>query len=397
MKIAIVAWAMAALALPVYAQTKAPAQAQWLATAQLGPGAPAQDWKAIEAAARKEGRVVIYSVSSRITRLAKDFKEKYGVEVVAFDLPSHEQVEKYAREHKAGQFNVDVLYNNEGPLMIAEFLPKKMVWNFVPDSVAAQLAPNEREPFLVQRWSSRVIIYNTRQNPDGPPFRNLWDLTLPEWKGRLQTPDPLDGGVQTSVLQTLLQAGPAFERAHQERFGKPVTYSPQVERAAKAARSLGGKPNAALEWWYRVMQNQPVVVSSTDLIFENVASVTQRGAAPVGYVTFSKLRDVKAGTHEARAAFEAAPLLGVAYPTSLVIADRAPHPNAAKLLIRYMMEEGAKHWDVLGDYAARADMEAQQVTRFKVPPLEKSGLVFMDPKWVYSSRIDFVRLYAALR
>jgi iron(III) transport system substrate-binding protein len=385
---------LAAALLPAQAQEP---QAAWLKRAGLGPGAPKQDWAAIEAAARKEGKVTIYSVSSRITRIAKEFKDKYGVEIVAFDLDSSEQIEKFAREHKASQFAVDVLYNNESPKMLAEFLPKKMVWNFVPDSVAPQLAANEKEPFLVQRWSSRVLIYNSKQGGPTSPVKNLWDLTLPEWKGRLQTPDPFDGGVQTSVLQTLLQAGPQFEAAHQAKFGKPVVFSPQVEKAAKAARSMGGKPNAALEWWARVMQNNPVYVGSTDKIFENVSSVTQRGDAPVGFVTFSKLRDVKAGTFESRAMFEAAPFMGVAYPTTLVVADRAPNPNAAKLLIRYLMEDGLKPWDVLGDYAARADVEAQQVQRFKVPPLDKAGLLFMDPDWVYRSRFDFVRLYTALR
>jgi iron(III) transport system substrate-binding protein len=371
-------------------------QAEWLKRARLAPNEP-QDWKAIEAAARQEGKVVIYSVSSRITRLTKEFKDKYGVDIEAFDLPSNEQVEKFGREQKAGQFNVDVLYNNESPTMLAEFLPKKMVWNFVPDSVAPQLAANEKAPFLVQRWSSRVLIYNTRQHPNGPPFSNLWDLTLPEWKGRLHMPDPFDGGIQTTVMQTLIQQGDSFAKAHEAKFGRPVAFSPAVERAARAARSLQGKPNAAVEWWYRVMQNQPVYVGSTDKIFENVASVTQRGGAPVGYVTFSKLRDVKAGSFEARAAFEAAPLLGVAYPTALVIADRAPRPNAAKLLIRYMMEDGLKAWDVLGDYAARADMEASQATKFKIPAFDKSGLVIVDPMWVYNTRFDFVRLYTALR
>ena len=47
----------------------------WLKAAQLGPQAPAkQDWAAIEAAARKEGSVVIYSVSSRIFDLAETFE-----------------------------------------------------------------------------------------------------------------------------------------------------------------------------------------------------------------------------------------------------------------------------------------------------------------------------------
>jgi len=37
-------------------------------------------------------------------------------------------------------------------------------------------------------------------------------------------------------------------------------------------------------------------------------------------------------------AYDLDPAFGVTYPTALMIADIAPHPNAAKLLIRYIME-----------------------------------------------------------
>ena len=49
----------------------------WLKSAGLGPYAPVkQDWAAIEKAAKAEGKVVIYSVSSRIAKLAPKCKEK---------------------------------------------------------------------------------------------------------------------------------------------------------------------------------------------------------------------------------------------------------------------------------------------------------------------------------
>jgi iron(III) transport system substrate-binding protein len=119
-------------------------QEAWLKKAQLGPFAPkAQDWEAIKTAAKKEGKVVIYSVSSRIFKLQKEFKEKFGVEIEAYDIASDVQLEKFRREHRAGVYNVDVLFNNESPLILNEFLPKKQLWNFVPDSVAPFLDRNE--------------------------------------------------------------------------------------------------------------------------------------------------------------------------------------------------------------------------------------------------------------
>ncbi len=160
------------------ALAQADPNAAWRQANQLGEFATAKpDWAAIEAAARKEGKVVVYTVSSRMNRLAAEFGKRYGIEVVPHDLSSDQQVEKLAREQKANIFAVDVLYNNEGPVMLAELMPKNMVVNFVPDNVAGVLEPYEQAPLLTHRWSSRILFYNSNAHPSGPPIDNLWDLT----------------------------------------------------------------------------------------------------------------------------------------------------------------------------------------------------------------------------
>jgi spermidine/putrescine-binding protein len=152
-----------------------PEQRVWLEAAGLGPFTPVeQDWDAIEAAAREEGKVVIYSVSSRIFNLQEEFMEKYGVEIEAYDLASEIQLEKLHREHDAGIYAVDVIFNNDAPTIISEFLPRGLIWNFVPDMLVDDLDPIEMEPMLTQRWSSRVLFYNTAAYPDGSPVDNLW-------------------------------------------------------------------------------------------------------------------------------------------------------------------------------------------------------------------------------
>jgi len=223
-----------------------PAKADWLKQARLGPHEPAQqDWAAIAAAARKEGKVVIYSVSSRIFKLQKEFKAKYGVEIVGYDLASDDQIQKFEREYQAGLHEVDVLFNNSAPDMIARFIPKKMVWNFVPDSAARYLSENEKRPFLVQRWSSRVLINNSAVNAT-PPIDNLWDLTRDQWKGRVLTPNPLLG-VMAAVYQTILQHPAEMAAAYQKEFGKPLSLS-------------AGMKDASQEWLMRFMRNEPVVI-----------------------------------------------------------------------------------------------------------------------------------------
>ncbi len=371
-------------------------QAAWLKKAQLGPNAATkQDWKAIEAAARKEGKVVIYSVSSRIFKLVKKFKKKYGIDIVGHDLNSSTQMEKFRREYKAGLRQTDVLYNNETPTLLNEFLTKKMVWNFVPTSFAGELANNEKKPFLVQRWSSRVIVYNSAKHPKSAPINNLWDLTRKEWSGKFLASNPLEGSVGSYFFQTILKHPKEMAAAYKKEFGKPITYSAAVKKAAKRDPRIG-KPNASMEWLHRFLKNKPVFLGSTSKIYKGVAAVKQ-DKPPIGLTTFSRLRKNKPGVYEANAALNVEPFFGTAYPTVFVIADRAPHPNAAKLLIRYMMEEGHKPWNVLGDYAARSTVEAKQVKKYNIPPFKDVKLSIIDPNYIYESKPSFVALYLALK
>ncbi len=369
-------------------------QEAWLKKAQLGPFAPKiQDWEAIKSAAKNEGKVVIYSVSSRIFKLQKDFKQKFGVEIEAHDIASDTQLEKFRREHRAGLYNVDVLFNNESPLLLNEFLPKKLVWNFVPDSVVAFLDRDEMEPFLVQRWSSRIVMFNAARNPS-PPINNLWDLTRKEWKGKVLIPNPIEASVMANAFQTILQHPDAMAEAYKQAFGQPVTFSERLTRLTKKNVALA-PADAAKEWLYRLMQNT-IFMESTDKIYQSIGDVKQQNP-PIGINTFSKIRDNKPGVYDARPAFNVKPAFGVTYPTVLLIADRAKNPNAAKLLIRYMMEEGFEPWNEPGDYAARSDVVKKQVAKFSIPPFDELKLWKVDPNHVYDSRLSFVELFLGLR
>lgn len=357
------------------------AQTKWLKMNQLGPHATAtQDWAAIEAAAKKEGKVVIFSVSSRIFKIQKDFKEKYGVEIEGYDIHSDEQIEKFTREHKSGLHKTDVLFNNATSTLYGKLLPQKMIWNFVPDAFAPLLDEDEKSPFLVQRWSSRVFVYNTALHPNGPPVDNIWDLTRPEWKGKVMSP-AATGSAMANFFQTILRRPQDMAAAYEKEFGKPVKLS-------------SGMKNASEEWMLRFMKNA-VVIDSTTKIFKGVADVKQE-SAPMGITTFSKLRSNKEGVYESSPAYSMEPIFGVGYSTVLVICDQAPHPNAAKLLIRYMMDEGLWPWSVLGDYASRSDMEAEQVKKFKVPPYSELKIWNADAEYVYKTSFDYMQFAMGL-
>jgi len=376
------------------------ARDEWLRSAELGPYAGEQNWEEIEAAAREEGKVTVYSVSSRIFDLADGLEEKYGIELEAYDLSSAVQMERLKREQDAGQYVVDVIFNNETPLILGEFLPEGRVWNFVPSTVAEHLDSEEQEPMYTQRWTSRVLIYNSDTYRDGPPVDNLWDLTREEWRGKVQMPDPLTASVQGYALATILQHPEEMAAAYEAEFGEPLTeFSEIVQEIAEEPTFemlAGSEPNAAVEWLYRLLQNDPVFVGSTSDIGDNVGKVGQDDP-PLGITTLSNLDDLVPGEIEWAPATSVEPFFGVTFPTVLMIADQAPHPNAAKVLIRYMSEDGFEPWNVPGDYSARDDVAARQAEEFGIDAFDDLDLLRMDSEFVYSTKAAFLELYLELR
>ncbi|MGY9012592.1 MAG: hypothetical protein ACKVLN_10465, partial [Rhodobacterales bacterium] len=202
----------------------AQADEAWQKMVGVGAHASAtQDWTAIEAAARNEGQVVIYSVSSRIAKLVDGFQERYGIEIIGHDIASDLQLEKLSREHRAGVYSVDVLFNSETSLLLNEALPDKLVWNFIPDSVVGDLDPAEMDPLLIQRHSSRIVYYNTAVHPDGAPLDSLWDMPREEWRGRTLLPSPLEDSLSANFFQTILHNSDEMAAAYKREFGEDIS------------------------------------------------------------------------------------------------------------------------------------------------------------------------------
>ena len=290
---------------------------------------------------------------------------------------------------------MDVLFNSESSILLNEALPKELVWNFIPESVASDLDAGEMNPLLIQRHSSRIVYYNTAVHPDGAPIDSLWDMTRDEWKGRVLLPSPLEDSLSANFIQTVLNNSDEMAAAYKREFGEDITFSEDVLEAVEENATVDS-PNASMEWLYRFLNNEPVFQGSTTKIFKNVGDVTQE-KPPIGITTFSKLRKNKEGVYSSGPAYDLDPAFGVTYPTALMIADMAPHPNAAKLLIRYMMEEdGFKPWNEPGDYAARSNLEAKQLEKFDLPAFGDLGLWPVDPEEIYYSKFGFLAMYLAL-
>lgn len=369
-----------------------PEQEAWLKKAQIGPYQPeVEDWDAIYEAAKAEGKVVILSISSRIFQVVESFKAAYpGIEVEAYDMWDVAQVEKLTREQAAGLYTIDVLLIAGTTTLIKELLPARLIWNYVPrtlvDGVKAEDAiPLQfREPLLVHSMESKVIFYNSEAYP-ACPIKNLWDLTRPEWKGRVQMKDPLTTEENMNFLQMVVKHADQMAKLYEEAFGEPFKPSPEA-------------PNAGYEWIRRMVANG-LVITKSDGDATKACGTPGQAHPPIAIASSSKIRDIEKGLKLA-ICWDVAPVAGLTKLNYLCIANMAPHPNAAKLLIRWMLGDGAggagyEPFYVPGQWSSRT------VVRDPLPKPSRDELYtktwFVDPDWVYAHGLQVQDFWLGLR
>ena len=95
--------------------------------------AASENWNQIIANAKKEGVVVTYGTSGRLSRVGDVMKAKYGVEVKHAKMSDMELTERIVREKEAGINTVDFIMAEDILGVAKQLLPLRYVENFVPD------------------------------------------------------------------------------------------------------------------------------------------------------------------------------------------------------------------------------------------------------------------------
>lgn len=357
-----------------------PATQEWLRAARLGPHAePRFDAEALYEQARKEGAVTVYSYSSRIHAIASTFEKQYpGIKVNAFDLDGAEIITKVLAEQRARNYQSDLIFLPEVATVKHLLMPRGMVFNYVPPDLVTKIPRQYREPLLARQFSFRVVFYNSERHAT-PPVGNLWDLTQPEWKGRVLFPDPLKIPEYLSFLVTIAQRSDDMAKAHQRKYGD-LRLAPGVE-------------GAGYEWIRRLLANDLIIAPSTDAVTNAIGRPGQT-APPIGISAWSRVRDkIRTPTLRFEPALAVDPVGAVSDVAILAIPAQAPHPAAAKLLIRWMMgdEKGGQGFTPFY-------IEGHLPTRVDVPPPPGMPLLYhlkvwdqdYDAIWKISSRVkDF--------
>jgi iron(III) transport system substrate-binding protein len=355
-------------------ETELTAAEQWAKANGVGPYQPAEeDWEAIEAAAIKEGSVVVYANSSKFEKMLEAWNALYP-EIALEGGDTDDVATKMAAEQESGNVVGDVWFNSNGHLLYGEFMPNQWLWWYTPPGVEVADVSSER-PYALARRSVDVIGYNSEINPNGCPVTNWWQFTEPELKGKFYMEDPISDSSTTAKITLIEQNADDMAAAYQELYGKDWT-----EDEAYGDDT----PNAGFLYLKKLAQNQPGIQPGGDEVDSAYATVGMDPSSEPGYgwTGLDSVVSTEEGELAMAPCYDLKPVVGILKATYLGIANNAPHPNAAKLFIKFALsEEGFEPWNEFGAYPSVVGMPIAE----GMPPRDEINLWPSDDLYAYQN------------
>lgn len=340
---------------------------EWLENAELDKDFTIEE---LYENAKKEGKVVVYSMSSRIKTIKESFEKEYpGVTVEGYDMRMAEIFEKTEREHAAGLNNVDVLFVKDSDgAMVNEFMKTGILHKYIPNDIGAQIPQEYHKYAFAPYIEMKQVFYNTEAY-EACPITNWWDLTKPEFKGKIMLANPISTAENMGLFMAMIQNADEMAAAYKEAFGEEIV--------------LDGTENAGYEFMKRLAANDLILTNSDSEVVEAIGTPGQTNP-PIGIAVSSKLRDRSKGL-EIGTIYEMEPRFSVPAPAYLVIADHAPNVNAAKLFIRWVggeadgVGEGLDPFRVVGSWPTNENIPTEEET----PPLDTLNVWDLDLDFNY--------------
>lgn len=322
------------------------------------------------AAAQAEGKVIVYSTTSRISKAAEEFTKIYGIVVEASNLKDGELIEKVSREVSGDIVGADFVLAQDSGRVYGQLINTGYLVNYVPESMKDVIPAHYQQPLHFQ-MVNKVFTFNSEKT-QVPVIKNVWELTEPQWKGLVQFKDPNQEGVNFNFLTM-------------------ITSEEWADKLAQSYKNLYGKDielteeNAGYEWIKRFFDNDVVLGNSDTTISENIGIKGQANTT-LGLFVYSKTRFDAAKNLALQPMTEVEPFSGFYYPIFAQMTKNAKNPNAAKLFIEYLLtEEGFEPWSSdVGSYSGNPNIAVNEGDH----PISfwEERLVPEDPEFIYKNR-----------
>ena len=265
-----------------------------LACAAFASAAQAQDAGLVEKA-KQEGSVTVYTSMQLVDSgpLTQAFEKRYGIKVSLWRASGEKVAQRVITESRGNRFEVDVV-ETDGAQM--EILHRER--QLAPLQVASlkdippSIVPAHRS-YVPTRLSLYVLAYNTKLVAPHEVPATYEDLLLPKWSGKI--------GIESA----------------------------DVAWFAAVAKAMGEPKGVA--YFRKFAASKPSLRSGHTLMAELVAAGEMAMAIDAHVQGVARLKE-KGAPIEWKAL---QPAFG--QPSSVGIARRAPHPNAALLFADFML------------------------------------------------------------
>ena len=303
-------------------------------------------------AAKREGEVVWYStqiINQLVRPLAAAFENKYGIKVRYTRANATEVAVKILNESRAGNPQSDVF---DGTSTVVPLEREGYVLQWQPE--AAQAYPAiYRDP--KGYWvASNIYVntpgYNTSLIPKGTEPKTYRDLLDPKWRGKIAWDGlPAASGGTGFIGTVLAEMGEQDGMAYLREFAKQKVTNLAVSAREVLDQVIAGEYPLALQ------------------IFNHHAVISAKKGAPVDWIKME-------------------PATGTLSVVS--IHKSAPHPNAAKLLVDFIISREGQEIYRNADYLtadpavpARDPSLKPEEGRFRVHFFSPEALEDSMPKW----------------
>jgi iron(III) transport system substrate-binding protein len=291
-----------------------PADAQPASVEAIASYAGSDRQRVLEAGARREGALLLYTTGTQIKPLLDRFQQKYPyLKLEQVRAGPTDVARKVLEEYQAGFEKVDAFELSSNGLIVPR--DESILQPFQSPELAA-FSPEAVEPrrhWAVVRESYTGIGVNTKLVASGQAPKTYLDLLDPRWRGRMA----LSGSSTTPISWVgamLLVHGADFVR----RLGAQNIRVYNVTGRALANLMVSGE-----------------VMLSPTIYNSHVVESSKKGA-PLAWFAPGPVPVTDA---------------------AVALARKAPHPHAAMLLVDFLLsKEGAQMYEEIGYYTPRRDM-----------------------------------------
>jgi iron(III) transport system substrate-binding protein len=245
--------------------------------------------------AKKEGAVTLYTSMQLVDSgpLTQAFEKKYGIKVTLWRASGEKVAQRAITEARGNRFEVDVLETDGAQMEIlhreAQLAPLQ---GASLKDIPPTIVPAHRE-YVPTRLTLYVLVYNTKLVPPNDVPKTYEDLLDPKWAGQI--------GIESA----------------------------DVAWFAAVAKAMG--ESKGLAFFRKFAASKPSLRNGHTLMAELVAAGEMSMAVDAHVQGVARLKDKGAPV-------EWKPLQpAFGQPSSVGVARKAPHPNAAQLFADFIL------------------------------------------------------------